>query len=580
MPKSTELHYSLEIFNEQISKAYGQAVSHNLVHNPLPTRPNSANPGLGAIVVSRKIPFGSLDKTTHAVIGRPECITSTRFDKVMDSTKLRDLLFKYQASDRHQLQEFINENFYCASGQDPVTLDSVGPPVDVKTTLTDVFVVKKQKKDKKIRFVGTESHKKRALTFTNTGVDYEIYFSLDREFESVALCRIVPVATASEFKSKLLWVHESLIIFNSLKYCVAECVPYPGSVASFSDKDPTITALLSKQKAELLNGDTVRFLRAAHPLRLYFPRGAGGKLQNKASIPYVKDFLENLSRLHYAYNAMTAISAAMSVEQRPVATKSRKSVKGGSIAASSVSSSKSAKNAETKTELDRDIVALRASIRDVMLGMNAPDVEYCKDVEKIYECIAAVAHYVSIQYKELVKEETTETNLQLEILSLVDSNASQWKPDKIRDNYGYLLVRSLLKSIPVVTQNMEHTNRRNRSSPLEVNIHEVTPYLASTDYGDAWTLKIYYAAYHRQFLNLAPWVSSDGKTFPAWMKQYTTHSILDDFDATKIGSEPIYERVVPTRLNYDQKIEVTVHTFLCDVDGARVRNDKKRTPAS
>ena len=562
MPQSTELHFSLEIFSEQISKAYGQAVSHNLVHSSPPSRPKAANAGPGAVVISRKIPFQSLN-AGNAVVGRPECATSIRVDAVMDAASIRKLLVQGGGEDVHQLEGFINENFFCAtksSSKDGVRLDKVAVREEVQGALTDVFTVKNKKKDRKIRFVGTEKHTKRTLTFLNTGIDYDLYFSFDREFESVVLCRVVP-KPAQETKLDRLWVYETLIIFNSLKYCVAECVPFPGLRAEDKfEGDLTIQSLISRQKKDIEQSETIRFLKSTHALKVYFPRGSGGKLQNKSSIVYVKDFLETLARLHYTFNALLAISAVMAHE---------KGSAGGEP-------SKYAKSGQTKTRLDNDIMLVRNSVRQAVIGREAVDVEYCKDIEKIHDSIAALAHYVSSQYKELIPAETTETSLQLDILKLADSNAGQWDVSKLRDNYGYLLVRNLLKYLPVVTQNMQHSTNRNKFSPLEINLHRVEPYTGATDYGDAWTLKIYYSAYHRQFLNLAPWVSADGKTPPAWMKRYKTQKILASFNPEKIGDAEIFNKVVPTRLNYDQKIEVTVHTFLSGVDGARVKNDKKK----
>ena len=575
MPQSTELHFSLEIFSEQISKAYGQAVSHTLVHSSPPTRPKTASAGPGAVVISRKIPFQSLN-AGNAVVGRPECATSIRVDPVMDAASISKLLcdLSKESQNVHQLEGFINENFFCAtksSSKDGVRLEKIGVRENAPGALTDVFTVKNKKKERKIRFVGEEGHIKHALTFVNTCIGYDFYYSFDREFKSVVLCRVVPklLATDTTTKRDRLWVYETLIVFNSLKYCVAECVPFPGlSAKDVAPGDIRIKASMAIQKRAIDRSkeeerpEVIRYLRSTHALRMYFPRGSGGKLQNKSSIVYVKDFLETLARLHYTYNALLAISAAMAHE-----------LFNGSPTGVP---SKSARSGQTNTTLDTDIIKIRNSAREAAIERDGVDVEYCKDIEKIHDCIAVLAGYVSEQYKQIIPQETAETSLQLDILKLADSNAGQWDVQKLRDNYGYLLVRNLLKYLPVVTQNMQHSANRNSLSPLEINLHQVEPYTGVTDYGDAWTLKIYYSAYHRQFLNLAPWVSADGKTPPAWMKKYTCRRVLPKFNSSKIGEESIFDKVVPTRLNYDQKIEVTVHTFLSGVDGARVKNDKKK----
>ena len=589
MPRSADLHFSLEIFSEQISKAYGQAVSYNLVHSSAPSKPKAASAGLGAVVISRKIPYTSLNN--NAVLGRPECSTSIRPDPVMNPVKIQDLLTSTGGLYMQELEAFINENFFCAtktSNRDGITLTNGGNCTAEKTTLTDVFVVKNKKKDKKIRFVGTNGHSARMLTFAGVRIGYKLSFSYDREFGNVLLCRVTPALEAVEddnIQKERLWVYETLFIFNSLKYCLAECVPFPGIEISKQDTgDSETIKYLIERKAQILDSEATRYLKTNHALKVYFPRGAAGKLQNKSSIVYVKDFLATLARLHYAYNALLSISAAMIQAKGQVGatsgsrTSSLTSKAGGSRAGSAGSgaSSRYSVNAKTKTFLDEDILSLRASIRRAMLGADSVDVEYCKNIELVHDCIAAAADYVSDQYKGLVLKETDDTLLQLNILRLADPDAGQWSQDKLRDNYGYLLVRNLLKNIPVITQNMQHSTNRNKQSPLEVNLFQIEPYTGATDYGDAWTLKIYYTAYHREFLNLAPWVSADGKTPPAWMTKYYTHLILPNFDAEKIGEADIYNRVVPTRLNYGQKVEITVHTFLRDLDGARVKNDKKK----
>ena len=100
-----------------------------------------------------------------------------------------------------ELEAFINENFFCAtktSNRDGITLTNGGNCIAEKSTLTDVFVVKNKKKDKKIRFVGTNGHSARMLTFAGVRIGYKLSFSSDREFGNVLLCRVTPTLEAEK----------------------------------------------------------------------------------------------------------------------------------------------------------------------------------------------------------------------------------------------------------------------------------------------------------------------------------------------------------------------------------------------
>ena len=614
MPKSTDLHYSLEIFSDQISRAYGRAYIHTLSRNTGIRQSASQNIGSGAVVISRRIPYGALDEN-KAILGRPEHTTSIRVDPQLDAARLKSMAAAdYSAEPQRrltlQLEGFVNDNFIYATDDknvNGISLLHVEALTTVNSRLTDNFTVKVKNQDRAIKFIGESTHSSRGVVIQNTDVAYILSFSQDSRSENVFLFRLAPVIAADKKKTASgKYVYESLFIFNTLKLCTGFVIPYPALLPELSNENTDVVQEIIRATKDIQQSKTIEYLRSEFPIKMYFPRGSGGNRQNEESVAYINVFLQNLARLHYTYNALTAIAAAMDREsllrdqQREWsggAGSSRSS--GGSRSATDASmdssaSSRNAKNSLTKTALDDYILAFRASIRKALLtsGAGLPtgkfangtssnasqDVEYQKDMESIYMFIAAAAHWISKKYMVLQPEGDSNATNQEYILSLVDDGSMQDAPTR-RASYGHYLTKSILKSLPVKTVSMEHTTKRVGSSPIDLTLHEVVPFTYKTEYGDALTLKIYYTAYHRQFLNLARFVSTDGMQWPTWMKHYTTVNILAPFNPLKIGDSPAFGRVIPTRLNLDQKIEVTVHTFIRGIDGARVKNDKKRKPA-
>ena len=572
MPTSTKAHTSLEIFDEQITKAYGQAVIHTLIQKQPVTR-RVLLLGVGAMVVSRTIASQAVDAATANIKGRPECTTKTYPDKVLDLERILDLL---QTGDNLQeIQRFINERVI--SSKEGVTIRSIAAVEKPDGVLTNLFVVKTGKKVKKIKFVGQPAFNKRVLQIANTRSGaYNLSFVLDRYFSNVLFVRLAPVdATHTDLN-----VYESLFIFNQLKKFEAVCVPYPGLLAA--DNKSIAGVALSREKVE--KGPTLSFLRKQFPLEFYFTQGGSEKFQNKESIPYVNAFLQDLSRLHFTYDALVSIAATMLFEKdeelqhkgigATPAKNSMLSQQGGQA--------KSSKNGMTRTGLDEAINIVRSTIRS-SLGNNR-DPEYLRDVEAVQLFVAAAADLISQLYLELAAREGTKNNpqttAQLKVLSFADPESAGLPDAELARRYGHFLAMRILADIPVDTESCATTAlAKMQGSPLQLTVRSVTPFSTINEYGEAWMLRVFYSAYHRAFLNIAAWVSPDKKTLPTWMEGYQIVSVMPQFRVDFFTDDGNYSGVIPVRLCMDHKIEIAVHTFIKNADGVNTKVLKDRTPA-
>ena len=595
MPSSTKAHTSLEIFDEQITKAYGQAVTHALIQKQPATR-RAPFLGVGAMIVSRTIDLQAVDGTTSNIKGRPECTTKAYPDKVLDLDRILDLL--KNGNNTPEFQRFINERVI--SSKEGVALTSVGPATVAEGVLTNLFVVKTGKKVKKIKFVGERSYGKRTLQIENArSAEYSLSFVLDRDFSNVLFVRLAPPAATTHTD---LQVYESLFVFNQLMKFQAKCVPYPGvRTDSAGDRAADIHGVnVTKDIVEA--GPTLGFLRKQFPLEFYFARGGSDKLQNKESIPYVNVFLHDLSRLHFTYDALVSIAGAMIYEgespEPDSASKQSSSAgsasgmgKGASKAGADAErvsnkgsiAGKSSKNGMTKTGLDEDIVTVRAVIRR---GLMSPvDPEYLRDVEDVQLFVAAAAEVISQIY---VKKYTImdgvknnpNTASQLKVLSFADPASASLAEDALAARYGHFLAMRILADIPVDTKSNETTALEKKlGSPLQVTVRSVIPFSTINEYGEAWMLRVFYSAYHRTFLNLAAWVSPDKRTLPTWMLAYRIVSIMPQFRVDFFTDDGDYGGVIPVKLCMDHKIEIAVHTFIKNADGVNTKVLKDHTPA-
>ncbi len=571
MPTSTKAHTSLEIFDEQITKAYGQAVTHALIQKQPATR-RAPFLGVGAMVVSRTIAAQAVDATTENIKGRPECTTNAYPDKMLDLERILDML-NNTSVDTQEFQRFINERVI--SSKEGVAISTITAVTSKPGVLTNLFIVKTGKKIKKIKFVGGPASSQRTLTIANArSATYTLSYAVDRDFSNVLFVRLAPVSdTPADLR-----VYESLFVFNQLKKFAAVCVPYPGVRAAESDGKHAELDGVALSRTTVEDGRTLKFLRKQFPLEFYFARGSSEKLQNKESIPYVNAFLQDLSRLHFTYNALVSIAAAMVYKEDPNTQ--------GSSEGSSQKSAKSSKNGITRTRLDVFISSVREFIRKNLRQPGGPimDPEYLRDVEDVQLFVAAAAEVVSQLYAALagtdIIKSDPHTATQLKVLSFADPTSSEIGDDKLGAHYGHFLALRILANIPVDTVSNETAALEKKlGSPLQLTVRSVTPFSTINEYGEAWMLRVFYSAYHRAFLNIAAWVSPDKHTQPTWMKKYKITTVMPEFRTDFFTDDGDYGGVIPVKLCMDHKLEIAVHTFIKNADGVNTKVLKDRTPA-
>ena len=571
MPTSTKAHTSLEIFDEQITKAYGQAVTHALIQKQPATR-RAPFLGVGAMVVSRTIAAQAVDATTDNIKGRPECTTNAYPDKMLDLERILDMLNKNTSVDTQEFQRFINERVI--SSKEGVAISNITAVTSKPGVLTNLFIVKTGKKIKKIKFVGGPASSQRTLTIANArSATYTLSYAVDKDFSNVLFVRLAPPVSDTLADLK---VYESLFVFNQLRKFAAVCVPYPGVRVAEPHGKPTELDSVVLSRTTVEDGRTLKFLRKQFPLEFYFARGSSEKLQNKESIPYVNAFLQDLSRLHFTYNALVSIAAAMMYKEDPDGQ--------GSSESSSHKSTKSSKNGITRTRLDVFISSVREFIRRNLKqpGGQSMDPECLRDVDDVQLFVAAAADVVSQLYVAKADSIKTDphTATQLKVLSFADPASSEIAEDTLGTHYGHFLALRILANIPVDTVSNETAALEKKlGSPLQLTVRSVTPFSTINEYGEAWMLRVFYSAYHRAFLNIAAWVSPDKHTQPTWMKKYKITTVMPEFRTDFFTDDGDYEGVIPVRLCMDHKIEIAVHTFIKNADGVNTKVLKDRTPA-
>ena len=586
MPISTKAHTSLEIFDEQITKAYGRAVIHNLAHAHA-VKKGFNTVGVGALVVSRTIPATDVNENNE-IIGRPDCMTRTNFDNMLDIERIKSLLWE-RGTNLKEFERFLNEKIII-SKKDGVVVREVGEAATPSTqlnVLTNLFVVRNDKKVKKIKFVGKSGFGCRVIVFDGNSTQYMLYFVQDREFDNVLFLRLAPAILKDAAPHVL--VYESLLVFNQTRKFSAVCIPHPLPAPVSGDK---IYDKISFKGADIERRPILSFLKKAFPLEFYFPVGSSDRFKNKESIPYINAFLQDLCRLHYTYNALVAIAAALLFEvDAAVRDKMMDQLvaapagAGGGLSTTGTfrgGKAASSKNGYTRSNLDVAMAMIRALIGATLFpnSVGRVDPEFHRDVSVIHTFVAAAAEVVTLLYKKASASVDAATALsQLKTISLVDPDSIHTPDGELPDYYGHFIAIRLLSDLPVTTESDTTAPLDKKlGSPIQLMVRDVTPFTSISEFGESWNLRAFYSTYHRAFLNLAGWVSPDKKTYPVWMREYTIQKVLPGFRSDYF-EDGDYSRVIPVRLCLDHKLEIAMHTFIRRVDGMSTKALKDRTPS-
>ena len=105
--------------------------------------------------------------------------------------------------------------------------------------------------------------------------------------------------------------------------------------------------------------------------------------------------------------------------------------------------------------------------------------------------------------------------------------------------------------------------------PVMVIVRKADPFKLAACFADTWVVKLHYCAYSQRYLNMAQWVSVDGKQRPAWAKSYQASLFATGYNPTWHAAHADHTAVIPVEMSLLQKAEFYVETPARKVENAR-----------
>ena len=575
--------------------------------------------GPGVVYIARRFEAEKyLDLSGRKVIGRVPHVSFTAHNKDLTAQALESIV---KGDDKQALSSLVNTLVVACGYKGEITeVANVGLAEErsARPQILDLFVVERpQKKESprkakplKIRFAGREAATK---TITIGKMQYTLFFFQDDANEHMYLLRLVPNnrsvavqdASGGDVDIKHL-VFESLVIVNSRRRLEAELVNKAWIKTSESNslssefkkladkidavgsqlrvdrkllllehvKTPAdaLKVIVEENAATILGNAATRlefhptyaYLRLQYPALRFLPSATNALAQTKENIPYMNKFLTDISKLHWAYAGLRSIGAAL-------------------VRANGWNGGEDyPKNPKVKhwTAIDGigrlldGVVATYIDSRDQNYDVSQ------KTPEQLIQLIAAMADVVTVLYlaieSKMTGPEKTDATAQLARLHTPDPYLANTPDAKF---FGHRLTLRLLADAAVKADvDTGAFEIPDKSNPISLSIKRVKPWTSLTESSESWNLSALFTVYRFKMVNLMEWMGAVGgkDEKPAWAKTYTTQSVINSWKPDFSRNKNVdYTCLIPVRLNVQQQLKLHVHTFVSNIYGAEVRNDKR-----
>ena len=562
--------------------------------------------GRGALVISRTYKASHL-KTgangVHYVSGRPEYTASScphptllrsEFDDSLRAGRLDDFLTTYVV-------------------HAPVVASGSGAAHAHAGSISAFFSVRVDGQPKNVRFAGVGTHYHREMTFQSSKRSLT-FANGASTCANVTFLRVAPEGGGDAD------VWEALVVFGEWSKCFSKVVLLPRTVAppEFDDVG-TMPRLIARDGAA-----TRKYLSEKFPTVRYFPSDADAR--NDESIPYVKGLLHTMVRLRWAYAAVVSIGAAMLYEKkqrevsqpggsrstsgeraptkRPVAGERReagqtltptckayihafdravRAVVSADAREWKVTKELGAKLKDARTAAEAggepEMEAMRALNERLRAAMavletkreikwkdarsSLPGIEDCAQSNRMARFLVAAAECVTALYDELL-ENAPDARAQEQLDTLRVGHEG-------KHGYGHHCLVRILQETPVFMQTAatKLVRKKREVLPVMVVVWKADPFKLAACFTDTWVVKLHYCAYSQRYLNMAAWVSVDGKQRPAWAQRYQAGEFAAGYNPAWHAAHADHTAVVPVEMNLLQKAEFYVEKPVRKVEAAR-----------
>ena len=574
--------------------------------------------GPGVVYIARRFEAEKyLDESGRKVLGRVPHVSFTAHNKDLTAQALESIV---KGDDKQALSSLVNTLVVACGYKGEITgVETITLPEEPSSRphILDLFVVERpQKKESprkakplKIRFAGREAATK---TITIGKMQYTLFFFQDDVNEHMYLLRLVPItrsvavpdASGGSVDIKHL-VFESLVIVNSRRKLEAELVnkawiktsesnPLSSEFKKLADKIDAVGSQLRVDRKLLLlehvktpadalkviveeNAATIlgnaatplkfhptyAYLRLQYPALRFLPSATNALAQTKENIPYMNKFLTDISKLHWAYAGLRSIGAALVLANGWTDIVPRPNPK--------------VKHWTAIDGIGRLLDGVVATY--IEQGTQNYDVSQ-KTPEQLIRLIAVMADVVTALYlaieSKMTDPEKTAATAQLARLHTPDPYLANTPDSQL---FGHRLTLRLLADAAVKADvDTGAFEIPDKSNPISLSIKRVKPWTSLTESSESWNLSALFTVYRFKMVNLMEWMGAVGgkDEKPAWAKNYTTQSVINSWKPDFSRNKNVdYSCLIPVRLNVQQQLKLHVHTFVSNIYGAEVRNDKR-----